>query len=180
MIPNGAGYTTTRVALRVEQPEDVAAIHQLNALAFGQAHEAQLVDALRAAQGVVLSLVATEHGRVVGHLLFSPVIVRSEADSFEGVGLGPMAIHPDRQRTGIGSALLREGLARLRADGHRIVVVLGHPDYYPRFGFRRASELGLRWEHEAPDEAFMCLELEPGALAGRRGVVAYRAEFDGV
>ena len=88
-----------------------------------------------------------------------------------------MAALPAFQRCGVGSALVQAGLERLRAAGHEFVVVLGHPEYYPRFGFRRASEFGVRWEQDAPDEAFMLLELLPGALRGKQGVVRFRPEF---
>ncbi|MBI3992747.1 MAG: N-acetyltransferase [Candidatus Lambdaproteobacteria bacterium] len=168
------------MSIRDECPEDVSAIHHVNALAFGQPQEAALVDALRRAGAVLLSLVAVEDGAIVGHILFSPVRVRGGGGEFAAVGLAPMAVLPAWQRRGIGSALVRAGLARLRGMGQEAVVVLGHPAYYPRFGFRRASVFGLRWEHAAPDEAFMALELVAGSLAGRQGVVAYRPEFDGV
>ena len=91
-----------------------------------------------------------------------------------------MSVLPQRQGQGIGAVLVREGLDRVRAKGHGVVVLLGHANYYPRFGFVPASRYGLKWEHEAPDEAFMALELRPGALKGLEGVVAFRREFDEV
>jgi putative acetyltransferase len=151
------------VEVRSERPGDVEAIRCANEAAFGGPLEARIVAALRRAGAVTASLVALVEGAVVGHILFSPVTIRGEGTEGEAVGLGPMAVLPAFQRRGVGSALVRAGLAHLRAAGHRAVVVLGHPAYYPRFGFRRASELGLRWEHEAPDEAFMVLELRAEA-----------------
>ncbi len=148
---------------------------------FGQPGEADLVDALRAAGGVTLSLVAVIDARVVGHILFSPVVVAAPGGGeWAAVGLGPMAVAPEHQRAGIGSALIRRGLDELREAGHLVVVVVGHPSYYPRFGFVRASAHGLRWEHQVPDDVFMVCELSPGALAGRAGEVRYRPEFSRV
>jgi len=164
--------------IRTELPANIIGIHRVNELAFEQPLEADIVDALRSAGAVVLSMVAVEGADIVGHILFSPVTVESDEGAFEAVGLGPMAVVPERQRRGTGSALVQAGVDALRKAGHEVVVVLGHPEYYPRFGFRRASEFGVRWEHDAPDEAFMVLELSPGALRGRGGVVRYRPEFN--
>ena len=146
------------------------------------------MDALRARGQATLSLVAVEGHRVVGHILFSPVTIESVGESggesggepVAALGLGPMAVLPTRQRQGIGSLLVRTGLAACRDAGHGCVVVLGHPEYYPRFGFTRASRHGVTWEHPAPDEAFMLLELREGALGGRGGIVRYQPEFGGV
>jgi putative acetyltransferase len=163
--------------IRREQPEDRAEVRRVNQRAFAQPDEANLVDALRSADAVTLSLVAVDGGKVVGHILFSPVAVQSPQGDFSAIGLGPMAVLPESQKSGVGSQLVRVGLAELARLGHAVVIVLGHPDYYPRFGFVRASTCGIRWELEAPDEAFMVLELKPGALAGRGGIVRYRPEF---
>ena len=111
---------------------------------------------------------------MVGHIAFSPVTIEPAGSA---IGLAPMAVLPAHQRRGIGGRLVREGLEQLRAAGHGAVVVLGHPEYYPRFGFTRASRFGLRCELDCPDEAFMALELVPGALANRAGLVRYRREL---
>jgi putative acetyltransferase len=165
------------IEVRHERPEDQAHVRRVNELAFGQPNEADLVDALRAAGAATVSMVAVRAGQVVGHILFSPVTVGSPSGDFSAIGLAPMAVLPDRQRRGIGSRLVRAGLDELRRAGHEIVVVLGHPAYYPRFGFVRASTHGIRWEQDVPDDVFLLLELRPGALAGRGGVVRYRPEF---
>ncbi|GAB4564566.1 MAG: N-acetyltransferase [Haliangiales bacterium] len=161
-------------------PADIAQITDVTDAAFGQPQEGQLINALRAAGAVTLSLVAVEGDRIVGHVLFSPVVVRDGERRFDAIGLAPIAVAPDRQRAGVGSQLVRAGLERLRAAGHEAVFVLGHPAYYPRFGFRPAAEFGLRWEHSPPTDAFMALELRPESLAGWRGVVSFRPEFDAV
>lgn len=165
------------VEIRRERSDDQTQVRHLNEFAFGRPNEANLVDALRSAGAAILSMVAVREGKVVGHILFSPVTVASSGNEFPAVGLGPMAVLPALQRSGIGSMLVRTGLSELRRADHEVVVVLGHLEYYPRFGFVRASTHGVRWEQAVPDEAFMILELRPGVLAGRGGVVRYRPEF---
>ncbi len=166
--------------IREEEKGDIGQVRRLNTLAFEGEAEADLVDALRDARAVTLSLVAVEQARAVGHILFSPVAISSGSESFEALGLGPMSVSPAQQCKGVGSSLVRASLERLRAAGHGVVVVLGHPTYYPRFGFRRASEFNVGCEYDVPDAAFMLLELSPGALGGRVGTVKYRPEFDHV
>lgn len=164
--------------LRPERPADLAAIKHINDLAFGRAEESGLIDDLRQAGALTLSLVALADGELVGHLSFSPVTVEAPTGAYPAQSLSTMAVLPERQKQGVGGRLVREGLMLLAGGGCQGLVVLGHPDYYPRFGFVRASSLGLRWEHEAPDEAFMALELTPGFFAGRGGVVRYHQAFD--
>lgn len=162
------------VSIRKEEPGDIAAIRQVNLVAFGQAQEAHLVDLLRANSGVILSLVAVVDDRVVGHILFSPVLLESGA---ECAGLGPMAVLPEFQRLGIGSRLVRAGVRKLRGSGCPFIVVLGHPQYYPRFGFVPASRQGIGCQWEVPDDAFMLLTLDPTRLGDAAGVARYREEF---
>jgi putative acetyltransferase len=166
--------------VRPERADDVPAIRAVNEQAFGRAAAADLVDALRGHGKATLSLVAVRGARVVGHILFSPVRIESGCRSIAGLGLGPMAVLPAHQREGIGSRLVGTGLEECRRAGHGWVVVLGHPEYYPRFGFVPASRHGLAWEHPAPDEAFMVLPLREGALAPGGGLVRYAPGFGGV
>ena len=166
--------------VRAEAPEDRAAVRRVNELAFDAAAEANLVDALRGSGAAHVSLVAEEDGLVVGHILFSPVTVESAGGGWEATGLGPMAVLPERQGRGVGSALVREGLKECLRLGREVVFVLGHADYYPRFGFRPAGPLGVTCEFPSPEENFMVAELRPGALAGRTGLVRYRPEFQNV
>lgn len=168
------------IVIRPETPADHAGIRQVHQAAFPSPAEAALVDALRAAGAITLSLVATRGAVVAGHILFSPVTITTAHGQRMAVGLAPMAVAPAWQRQGIGARLVQDGLAALARDGHAAVVVLGHPDYYPRFGFERASRFGLRWEHPCDDAAFMALALVPRALDDCAGVVGYRPELDAV
>jgi putative acetyltransferase len=166
--------------IRAERPEDYDAVHQVNEQAFGQPNEADLVDALRKSARPSISLVADVEGRIVGHIFFSTVRIESEASTTAALGLAPMAVLPEFQNQGVGSALVRRGLEECRSLGQEIVVVLGHPEYYPRFGFVPAREKGLSCEYPVPDEVFMALELREGALSGRKGLVKYGPEFSNV
>ena len=164
--------------IRTEQKADHSAIHALNVAAFGRRDEADLVERLRRAARPFVSLVAHEGDRLVGHIAFSPVSIAGHNALL--MGLAPMAVLPARQRVGIGSALVRAGLQRCREIGTTAVVVLGHPNFYPRFGFAPASRFGIASEYRAPPEAFMALELEPGALQGVFGTVKFHAAFSGM
>lgn len=166
--------------VRNEKPEDIAAIYEVNEKAFGQPAEAGLVDALRANGKVALSLVAVQDDKVVGHILFSPVTIESDKEIFAAVGLAPMAVLPEHQNQGIGSKLVRAALVECRKSSHEVVVVLGHPEFYPRFGFTPASRYGIKSEYDVRDEVFMIMELREGALLGRSGIVKYQSEFSGV
>jgi putative acetyltransferase len=166
--------------IRPETVEDREAIASLTTEAFGRAGEAYLIEALRARGKVVLSLVAVHEGHVAGHILFYPVLVETAGQSYQMAGLGPMAVLPQFQGQGLGSALVRRGLEELRRANHGAVVVLGHPEFYPRFGFVPASHYGIKSRYEVPDEVFMAVELIPGALAGKGGTVVYPPEFDSV
>ena len=162
--------------IRAEEAHDRAAIHAVNAAAFGTSAEANLVEALREQAAPLISLVALEGDAVVGHILFSPVTHPGRPD-LRIMGLAPMAVAPAHQRQGIGSALVRAGLEECRRLGFDAVVVLGHPDYYPRFGFRPSTRFGIRSEYDVPEDVFMVLELVPGALRDAPGIVRYHAAF---
>ena len=170
-----------KITLREEIEADHAAIHAVNAAAFESAAEAELVARLRAAEAVFLSLVAVSADAIVGHCLFSPVTVAGAAEECRWVALGPMAVLPAEQRKGIGSALVGAGLEACRERGAPGVFVLGHPAFYPRFGFRPSASFGIRSEYDVPDEVFMVEAFEPDALAAASGgTVQYHAAFQGV
>jgi len=151
-------------------------VHAVNVSAFETPSEADLVDALRQQAQPVVSLVAEENGEVVGHIMFSPVSL-SDHPNLKVMGLAPMAVLPVHQRTGIGSALVRAGLEQCRQLDFVAVVVLGHPEYYPRFGFSPSSLFGVDSEYDVPDEVFMAMELQPEALSGKTGRVRYDPAF---
>jgi putative acetyltransferase len=163
--------------VRAETPGDEDAVREVNEAAFGRREEARLVDVLRAAP-TTRSLVAIVDERIVGNIVFSPVRVEGSAATIQIAGLAPMAVVPGRQRIGIGGLLIRAGLADCRRFGYQAVVVVGHPQYYPRFGFVPAHTKGLSFPGPVPLEAFMVLELETGVLEGLGGVVRYAPEFD--
>ena len=165
------------IVIRAETKEDQAEIRRVNELAFASPNEAELVDRLREQAAPIISFVAALDGEVVGHIFFSPVTVESEEAAFTAMGLAPMAVMPAHQNQGVGSLLVREGLMQCRLLGYDIVVVLGHPNYYPRFGFEPACSKGLRCEYDVPDEVFMVTELKPGSLSGRRGLMKYHPAF---
>jgi putative acetyltransferase len=169
------------ITIRPETPTDIEAIHHVNAAAFNEALEADLVDALRANGHLTLSLVAERDGEIVGHIAFSPATVSSPDGDWNALALGPLAVLPSHQRTGAGSALVHAGLAACLEIGHAVVFLLGHPTYYPRFGFAPSQPKGVWWANR-PDDAlyFMVAELRPNALAGRTGAMRFSPEFDDV
>lgn len=173
-----AVYTLPMIFIRQEKPEDVSAIRHVNEQAFGVPQEAALVDVLREVARPYVSLVAVEGVRVVGHICFSPVTLEGSGSVLPAMGLAPMSVLPEYQRRGIGSQLVRAGLEECRRLDCEIVVVLGHPEYYPRFGFIPAHQKSLRSEYEGAEEAFMALELRPGALKGINGLVKYHEAFN--
>jgi putative acetyltransferase len=167
------------INIRAETAADLDAIRHVNRLAFGQHEEAQLVDALREGGFVRLSLVAEQASQVVGHILFSDLPIITVAGTVSALALAPMAVLPEFQKQGIGSALVRRGLDECRRQGHRIVAVVGHPHFYPRFGF--SSELASALASPfGGGHSWMAVELVPGALAGVAGRVEYPPPFEPV
>lgn len=167
------------ILVRAEQPADAAAVRHVNVAAFERDAEADLVEALRRQARPLVSLVAECAGEIVGHILFTRVTLAGHPQ-LRIMGLAPMAVLPACQRQGVGSSLVRSGLAHCAEEGADAAVVLGHPDYYPRFGFVPAAARGLRTEYDVPDEAFMAVELRPGALQGAHGTFAYHPAFASV
>lgn len=170
----------TGIELRRENAGDYASIKNVNDLAFGQPNEGLLVERIRRNPQFIpeLSLVALSDGSVVGHILFFPVRIVADDYFFTSLSLAPMAVRPGFQGRGIGGRLVRTGTAVAREMGFESVLVVGHPGYYPRFGFQPAGRWGVRAPFEVPDEAFMALELVADCLAGRAGVVEFPPEYD--
>jgi len=164
--------------LRPEKEEDHGVVKALNKHAFQGEVESSIVEKVRSSCDEVVSLVAVEDSKVVGHIFFSPVVTMSGESEVRGMALAPIAVSPEYQRRGIGSALVKEGLRVLNEGGYPFVVVLGHKDYFPRFGFEKASKYGLRSEWDGiPDDVFMVLFLDRSIEESVAGVVTFRPEF---
>lgn len=164
------------VVIRERTPADDEAIRRLNDAAFGGPIESKIVEALRQARLAAIELVTVEADEIVGHILFSALKVTFGEEPMPTLTLAPMAVSPAHQRRGIGSQLVRHGLSLARQREWWAVIVLGHPDYYPRFGFSAALARPLAAPYSG--EAFMALELVPGALSGTGGKVVYPAAFE--
>jgi putative acetyltransferase len=165
------------IEIREERPSEIASIRDVNRRAFGQDLEGDIVDALRRNGAALLSLVAIVDGQVVGHIMFSPLSVGSAA---RGAALGPMAVLPEYQRQGIGGLLIEAGTQKLKEAGYPFIIVLGHAEYYPRFGFKPASEYEIHCEWDVPDEVFMVLVLDELKMGSVTGLAKYRPEFSSV
>ncbi len=165
--------------IRTEEQADYFPIYVVNASAFETPAEANLVDVLRREAHPVISFVADEGGRIVGHIMFSPVSLSGHPD-LNIMGLGPMAVVPEFQRKGIGAALIKTGLEKCKSLGYGAVIVLGHPGYYPRFGFVPSVQYGIRSEYDVPEDMFMALELQPGYLKDVSGIIKYHPAFNDV
>lgn len=167
------GYDTT---VRAETPADFVAVARLTQIAFNHAAEVQLIDSLRKQCHDCISLVAEQHGQIVGHIMFSPATL-DNGSGIKLMALAPMAVSNVLQHQGIGSALVRAGLELCKKRGIAAVVVLGHPAYYPRFGFKPASRFNISCPWQAADNAFMLLSLNPAALKDHSGQVRYHPAF---
>jgi putative acetyltransferase len=163
--------------IHLEQAEDVNGVRQVNQLAFETSAEAQLVDQLRSREKLIVSLVAEISNQIVGHIAFSSVHITS-TPALRGIGLGPMAVRPSMQRHGIGTALIHAGLDRCRELDYDFAVVLGHPNYYPRFGFVPANRFGITCIWQVPEDVFMALEFREHSLVGSSGLATYEPEFN--
>lgn len=167
------------IIIRQELKEDYARIKEINDHAFKQEDEGRLVNRLRERDQFIpeLSLVAETEEMVVGHILFYPVKISSADKKHTTLSLGPMAVLPEYQKKGIGTKLISEGLKLAKDLRFRSVIVVGHPEYYLKFGFTKASGWGLKVPFEVPDEVFMALEIVEGELQNKQGVIKYPAEF---
>ena len=163
------------LSIREETPQDREAIREVNRRAFQTETEGELVDRLRAEGLVIASLVASVEGRVVGHILFSKVVIETGERAVTAASLAPMAVVPEMQRRGVGSALVRLGLELCRQRGYSLVLVVGHTSYYPRFGFSAGLAKALHSPYSG--ESFMALDLTGEALPGLAGTVTYPEAF---
>jgi len=163
--------------IRTEINKDIDGIYLVNEQAFSKKSEADLVDDLRKKKAITLSLIAEVEDQIVGHILFSPVTIKPDNSHFNAITLAPLAVLPEYQHKGIGSQLIRTGLEECRLLGHDLVFVVGHPEYYPRFGFVQATAKGFNCEVEVPDEAWMVFELGDKASLEKGGTVYFHPEF---
>ena len=160
-----------------EQPSDIEKIWEVHSDAFETEAEANLVNSLRNSGCIYISLVAKTKNDVVGHIFFTPVELTGDVNQLKIMGLAPMAVSKKYQNKGIGSELVKTGLEHCQSLGYDAVVVIGHPNYYPRFGFVPSFKYGIKSEYDVPDEAFMVIELAPNSLQGHKGIIKYHEEF---
>jgi predicted N-acetyltransferase YhbS len=175
------GSLDPQVEIRQERPEDFDAIRSVVREAFGRDFESIVVDRLRASDDYLpgLSLVAVLDDQVVGHIMVTAqAIIGDGGEKFPSTILAPLAIDPEYQGQGLGQALTRAALDAARRADCRSMVLIGHPTYYPRFGFRPASSWGIRYATPIPDDVFMAIELAPGGLDNARGTVTISPAFD--
>jgi len=166
-----------RIKVRKEEKKDYAKVRMINQFAFPTDAEADLVERVRSELDSYFSLVAEYESHVVGHILFTPVTITENKNNFKWCGLAPMAVEPSLQGRGIGSKLVERGLQIVANEGYEGVVVLGHPEYYPRFGFQPAHLWNIQTNYDVPDEAFMVRELTNGVLESCSGLVTYNQLF---
>jgi len=163
----------------MEQQNDINDIRYVIEKAFGQPQEANIVDNLRKNCEELTSIVALENGKIVGHIVFSPVIIERDGSTVGGMGLAPVAVLPEYQRKGIGTQLVHKGIEQLRRSKCPFIIVLGYPEFYSRFGFEQASQFGIysQWEG-IPDNAFMILWIDTSMKNRVSGIAKYRSEFN--
>jgi predicted N-acetyltransferase YhbS len=160
--------------IRREKNEDFKSIYEINYQAFKQKNESELIERIRVSKNFVpeLSLIAEKNGKIVGHILLSKIMIKGEKE-FESLILAPLAVLPELQKQGIGKKLITEGLKKARELGFSSVIVVGHKNYYPKFGFEKASKWNIKCSFKVPDGAFMAIELNIGALAEKSGIVEF-------
>jgi putative acetyltransferase len=166
-----------KLTIRVEEPKDRAAIYQVNVLAYGREDEAKLVEELRDGNHARLSLVADAGGQIVAHIMFSAVQIMTDDGPMQALVLAPLAVHPEQQQHALGSTLVKDGLYLAAQRHHRVVLVIGDPAFYSRFGF--SQELARPLKCRFAGESFMALELITGALRGVAGMVLFPPPFAG-
>lgn len=166
------------VKIRKEEEKDNKRVYEVNRLAFQQENESKLIEKIRKGENFIpeLSLVAEIGNEIVGHILFSKIKIIGDS-VFESLALGPMAVIPEFQKQGIGEKLIKIGLEKAKKLGFDSVIVLGHKEYYQKFGFQRASKWGIKCPFDVPDEVFMAIELTNKALENKAGTVNYPKEF---
>lgn len=175
---------TEEVIYRQETQDDFQEVFEINHKAFGQQNEAKLVNALRNNPNVFipeLSIVAAKNNAIIGHILFTKINIKNDDKTLnESLALAPMAVLPEFQKNGIGGQLIRRGLETAKQLGYQSVIVLGHEDYYPKFGFEPAEKWNIKAPFDVPSNVFMAIELVKGSLENISGTVIYPKEFETV
>ncbi len=166
--------------IREEQPSDIEKIWKVNSEAFETEEEANLINVLRNSGCTYISLVAESETNIIGHILFTPVELSGNDNHLKIMGLAPMAVFSQYQNKGIGSQLVEAGLELCKLQGYDAVVVLGHPNYYPKFGFVPSAKYNIKSEYDVPDDVFMVLELAPGCLKTHAGIIKYHQAFNSI
>ena len=166
----------SKLNITKEKPNEIQQIRKINLLAFETTTEADLVDRLRDSGIPIISLVAEIGDKLVGYILFTPMT--SDNSDIKIAGLAPMAVLPEYQNNGIGSALVEKGLEYCADEKYEAVAVLGHPNYYPKFGFIPSTRFDLISEYDVPKEVFMVKELVSHSLSKVSGVIKYHEEFN--
>lgn len=167
------------ILIRNERKNDYDQITKINDLAFGQKNEGKMIEALRKTSdyNYLLSLVAEIKHKIVGHILFYPIKIRNKANKCTVLSLAPIAVHPEYQNKGIGSKLIKRGLDIAKKLDFKVVIVVGHPKYYPRFGFTPAKNWGIKLPFDVPDDVFLALELKENTLKNCSGIVEFPKEY---
>jgi len=178
-MPEDIGFHINHVIVRKEKPSDYKSIRKINDLAFGQAQEGRVIDKIREIDQSAISLVAEYNDEVVGHIFFSSAQIDGHPEITKGMGLAPMAVLPKFQRLGIGGKLINEGIHIIKNNSTPFIIVLGHPEYYPKFGFEPASKYGLtcQW-NDISDDAFMVMILDQERMESVSGIARYLKEWD--
>lgn len=168
------------VEVRQEEANDFPAVYDLNIKVFKRKTEARLVDRLRLSEAFIpeLSLVATIDNKIVGYILFTKILVIDEDKEVPSLALAPMAVHPDYQKQGIGTHLIHHGFSKARELGYKSAIVLGHAEYYPKFGFVPTSKWLIKPPYHVPENSFLGIELIENGLSGVKGIVRFSKEFE--
>ncbi len=167
------------ITIREENESDLITIKKINDRAFGQTQEGHVIGKIRASGTPVLSLVAEIDNTTVGHIFYSTSEIKCNNKRITGMGLAPMVVLPKYQKQGIGKRLINESLNLLKKRSVPFIIVLGHEDYYPKFGFEKASKYGITCQWDGvPDEAFMIMILDKEKMADIHGVAKYRDEWN--
>jgi len=168
------------MSIRAEKKTDINHIWQINAEAFETKEEADLVNTLRDSGVPSISLVYEQNNELLGHILFTKVELVGDTSGLKLAGLAPMAVSPKFQNSGIGSSLIKAGIQQCINDGYDAIIVLGHPDYYPKFGFVPSVKYGIKTEYDVPENVFMVLEIKENVLKGKQGTIKYHEAFGSV